>query len=106
MHDPRVDFECNLTRRQFFSQSVRGVSGGVGSAALAGLLTEDGLAGPTGALANRHFAPKAKRVIYLFMSGAPSQIDMWDPKPGLADQFDEELITCSRMADKQLAEKP
>ena len=34
------------------------VAGGVGSAALAGLLAEDGLAGPTGALANRHFVPK------------------------------------------------
>ena len=100
MHDPRVDFECNLTRRQFFSRSVRGVAGGVGSAALAGLLAEDGLAGPTGALANRHFAPKAKRVIYLFMSGAPSQIDMWDPKPGLADRFDEELPESIRMGQR------
>ncbi|MEC7384546.1 MAG: DUF1501 domain-containing protein, partial [Planctomycetota bacterium] len=100
MHDPRVDFECNLTRRQFFSRSVRGVAGGVGSAALAGLLAEDGLAGPAGALANRHFAPKAKRVIYLFMSGAPSQIDMWDPKPGLTNHFDEELPESIRMGQR------
>ena len=76
------------------------MAGGVGSAALAGLLAEDGLAGPTGALANRHFAPKAKRVIYLFMSGAPSQIDMWDPKPGLADRFDEELPESIRMGQR------
>ncbi len=84
MHDPRVDFECNLTRRQFFSRSVRGVAGGVGSAALAGLLAEDGLAGPTGALANRHFAPKAKHVIQLFMPGGPSQVDTFDYKPAIA----------------------
>ena len=38
-----------------------------------------------------HIAPKAKRVIYLFMSGAPSQLDMWDYKPGLGEWFDKEL---------------
>ena len=40
-----------------------------------------------------HFAPKAKRVIYLFMSGAPSQLDMWDYKPQLDDWFDKDLPT-------------
>ena len=34
-----------------------------------------------------HFAPKARRLIYLFMNGAPSQIDLWDYKPGLAPLF-------------------
>lgn len=38
-----------------------------------------------------HFAPKAKRAIYLFMAGAPSQIETWDYKPVLADLFDKEL---------------
>ncbi|MCA9171583.1 MAG: DUF1501 domain-containing protein, partial [Planctomycetales bacterium] len=38
-----------------------------------------------------HFAPQAKRVIYLFMSGAPSQIDMWDYKPKMRDWFDKDL---------------
>ena len=37
------------------------------------------------------FAPKAKRAIYLFMSGAPSQMDLWDYKPTLATQFDKDL---------------
>ncbi len=37
------------------------------------------------------FAPKAKRAIYLFMSGAPSQMDLWDYKPTLAAQFDKDL---------------
>ena len=36
-------------------------------------------------------APKAKRAIYLFMSGAPSQIDLWDYKPKMADWFDKDL---------------
>lgn len=38
-----------------------------------------------------HFAPKAKRAIYLFMAGAPSQIETWDYKPMLADLFDKDL---------------
>ena len=38
-----------------------------------------------------HFAPKAKRVIYLFMSGGPSQIDLFDPKPVLKQRTNEEL---------------
>lgn len=38
-----------------------------------------------------HFAPKAKRVIYLFQSGAPSQMELFDPKPGLAEKRGEDL---------------
>jgi hypothetical protein len=60
------------TRRKFLS--------GVGTAALSTLLN-----GAT------HFPAKAKRVIYLHQSGAPSQLDLFDPKPKLADRFGEEL---------------
>jgi hypothetical protein len=38
-----------------------------------------------------HFAPKAKSIIYLHMNGGPSQIDTWDYKPTLADQYDKDL---------------
>src|ERR1035438_4268390 len=38
-----------------------------------------------------NFVPKAKRVIFLFMSGAPPQMDLWDYKPGLADFYDKDL---------------
>ena len=38
-----------------------------------------------------HFAPKAKRAIYLFMSGAPPQVDLFDYKPNLAAQFDKDM---------------
>ena len=38
-----------------------------------------------------HYAPKARRLIYLFMNGAPSQIDLWDYKPRLAEMFDTDL---------------
>ena len=65
-----------ITRRHFFSRT----STGVGVAALGHLLGRDASAEPA-----PHFAPKAKRVIYLFQSGAPSQMDLFDYKPKLAD---------------------
>jgi len=65
------------TRRQFFGKSALGL----GTAALASLLgdTASGLDGVA------HFAPKAKRVIYLFQNGAPSHIDLFDYKPKLTE---------------------
>jgi uncharacterized protein (DUF1501 family) len=77
-----------ITRRHFFREC--GV--GVGKIALASLFADRILANvaPAGSgnpLAPRapHFAPKAKRVIHLFMSGAPSQLDLFDYKPKLAE---------------------
>ena len=68
-----------LTRRHFFSVSSKGI----GIAALASLLSEDAKA--SGGLPGLpHFPPKAKRVIYLFQHGAPSQLDLFDYKPALA----------------------
>jgi hypothetical protein len=82
-----------ITRRWFFEQC--GI--GLGTMALGGLLAESGYAasvGPAAAnpLAPRqpHFAPKAKRVIFLFMAGAPSHLEMFDNKPQLA-KFDGTL---------------
>ena len=77
-----------LTSPQFHSrrQFLRDCTYGLGKIAAAGLLT-DSLAGaaPANPLAARgpHFAPKAKRVIHLFMAGAPSQLETFDPKPML-----------------------
>src|SRR4051794_15896523 len=78
-----------LTRRRFLRQT----SCGLGVAALASLLESDGYAtvplasqGPVkvpGILGQTHFAPKAKNVIYLFMGGGPSHIDLYDHKPKL-----------------------
>ena len=67
-----------LTRRSFFNLS----GGGLGITALASLLAKEGHAG-TGFAAVPHFAPRAKRVIYLFQHGAPSQLDLFDYKPKL-----------------------
>jgi hypothetical protein len=84
--DPQFEHRANLTRRAFFGRSALGV----GTAALASLLDGDG-ARAAAASASRqglpglpHFAPKAKRVIYLFQNGAPSHVDLFDYKPMLA----------------------
>src|SRR5436853_353421 len=70
-----------LTRRTFLSRSGLGI----GAAALGWLLADDAHAADADPLAPRppHFAAKAKHVIYLHMIGAPSQLDLFDPKPEL-----------------------
>jgi hypothetical protein len=89
--------ECVLaeTRRQFFARGARGL----GVAALATVFGRDSLsAAPatsreaTGGLPGLpHFAPKAKRAIYLHMVGGPSQMDLYDYKPVMKDWFDKDL---------------
>jgi hypothetical protein len=74
-----------LTRRRFFRMSTAGL----GAAALGGLWARDARA--QGAPAGPHFAPKAKRLIYLFMNGGASQIDLYDHKPKLNALFDKDL---------------
>ena len=69
-----------ITRRWFFRQC--GV--GLGSIALSSLLRANTPAANPLAVRQPHYAPKAKRVIFLFMGGAPSQLDMFDYKPMLA----------------------
>jgi hypothetical protein len=87
-----ADNSLQLTRRHFFGRTAAGL----GVAALASLLGEQAAtaneADATGGLPGLpHFAPKAKRVIYLFQSGAPSQMDLFDYKPRLADLRGKEL---------------
>lgn len=82
-HAPTLN-DLVLDRRDF----LRRCGMGFGALALGGLLgkVEAGAAGvPVGNVAGRgpHFAPKAKRVIHLFMNGGPSQVDTFDPKPEL-----------------------
>ena len=76
---------CSMTRRHFFGRQAKGI----GIAALAALLGEDARGSEAGAVGGLtglpHFPPKAKRVIYLFQSGGPSQIETFDYKPRLAD---------------------
>ncbi len=78
--DPVTQHNALLTRRHFFGRS----SVGIGTAALASLLGGGAAAAP-GAAGLPHFAPRAKRVIYLFMNGAPTHVDLFDYKPKLKE---------------------
>ena len=90
--------QLGLTRRHFFGRTASGL----GTAALASILNPELFASPAGVarpgkgsqggvLDALHCRPRAKRVIYLFMSGAPSQFETWDYKPKLHDLFDKDL---------------
>jgi len=84
--------QAALTRRTF----LRGSASGLGLAALGSLLQPELLkaASSSGAVSLQgwpHFPVKAKRVIYLFQSGAPSQMDLFDPKPQMVAHFGKDL---------------
>jgi len=92
--NPVHEHQAFLTRRQFFGRSAMGL----GTAALASLLNRGALsaAAPSqislGGLPDLpHFAPKAKRVIYLFQNGAPSHVDLFDYKPKLKEWHGKQI---------------
>ena len=98
MHDHRNAEQT--TRRNFLSRT----SGGLGTAALLNLLGEQSTtAAPSatgGVLPRPHFPARAKRVIYLHMSGGPSQIETFDPKPVLTKQHGRPLPDSIRMGQR------
>jgi hypothetical protein len=101
MNCHHVNFQMN--RRDFFNRFALGIGG----MALSRLLVRDGLAATPvaqnsfkGVLDQPHFAPKAKRVIYLFMSGGPSQHDLFDHKPLLNERNGEDLPKSVRMGQR------
>ena len=95
------EYGLNLTRRHFFGRTAHGL----GVAAMANLLTRDGFAQTsnatnTGLPGLPHFAPKAKRVIYLFQSGAPSHLDLFDFKPVVVKAAGTDLPASVRMGQR------
>jgi hypothetical protein len=98
--DPFQQHQLQLTRRQFFGKTRVAL----GTAALASLLGERlsaATASSTGGILPAfHLAPRAKRVIYLFMSGGPSHIDLFDYKPKLKDYHGQELPGSVRMGQR------
>jgi hypothetical protein len=91
------DIDRILSRRAFLARSATGL----GAMALASLLPSRGADLKTlGALPKLHFAPKAKRVIYLFQSGAPSHLDLFDGKKKLTEMQGEELPPSVRMGQR------
>jgi len=98
----RQEFRRIQTRRSFF----RECAGGVGVMALAQLLDREGRAAAPGvnplAPKKPHFAPKAKNVIFMFMEGGPSQLDLFDPKPEL-EKWSGKPLPPSMTKDLRLA---
>ena len=78
--DPLSQQNALQTRRHFFGRSATGI----GTAALASLLSRNAQ-GEQGKPDLPHFTPKANRVIYLFMNGAPTHVDLFDYKPKLKE---------------------
>ena len=93
--NPLLEFQLNQTRRQFFGNT--GIRLGGLALATLGVGKLFGAAAPAVPRVHPplpgfpHFAPKAKRLIYLHMNGAPSQLDLWDHKPKLQEYFDKDL---------------
>lgn len=95
--NPLEENYLNITRRQFFAKTAGGLGAGLGLAALQSLFGSQGSAtidqaGDTHGFSQiPHFAPKAKRVIYLHMMGGPSQLDLFDYKPQLHEHRSKDL---------------
>src|SRR5881409_2505513 len=96
--DPLAEMRLRLTRRHFFGLNACGI----GAAALANLLPASLVAETApGALPGLpHFKPSAKRVIYLFQSGGPSQMELFDYKPRLVELQKTELPDSVRMGQR------
>src|SRR5215218_5424510 len=101
--NPHDQFKLLMTRRQFFGRSATGI----GAAALTSILNQD-LSGAAAVVRKDsmplpglpHFAPKAKRIIYLMQSGAPSHIDLFDYKPGLEKYRGQEIPASVTMGQR------
>ncbi len=89
MMNPIREHDLMMTRRQLFGRSALGL----GTAAMAGMIGGEcqTVAASQPNHSGLHHAAKAKHVIYLFMSGGPSHLDLWDYKPKMVDMFNQQL---------------
>src|ERR1043165_9645798 len=101
--NPILENRLLMTRRHFFGRTAAGI----GATALGSLLNPNLFAALSGEaesskmpLGTAHFAPKAKRVIYLFMAGGPAQMDLLDYKPTLADLHGKEQPASIQMGQR------
>jgi hypothetical protein len=94
------EFNAVQSRRRFLRDSACGL----GTVALAQLLTQDGRGAQVTPAADPmaprapHFSPKAKNVIFMFMAGAPSQLDLFEPKPALKKYNNQPIPESMRSA--------
>jgi hypothetical protein len=99
--DPRRENQLLINRRHFFSKSAAGIGvAALGSMLQPGLFSAKGAEDAGIILGEPHFKPRAKRVIYLFMAGGPSQIDLLDYKPTLEKLHNQELPASVRMGQR------
>ena len=100
MNKELLEHSLNLNRRKFLSK----LSLGIGSVALGSLLIPELFSGKSEedmmVTGLPQFAPKAKRVIYLFQNGAPSQLDLFDYKPKLQEMFGQDLPASIRQGQR------
>ncbi|KAA9036506.1 DUF1501 domain-containing protein [Ginsengibacter hankyongi] len=100
MNKEFLEHNLGINRRKFLSR----LSLGIGSVALGSLLIPDlfGSKSDEEMLVTGlpQFAPKAKRIIYLFQNGAPSQLDLFDYKPKLQEMFGQDLPASIRMGQR------
>src|SRR3989440_9762426 len=98
--DPLREHSLMMTRRHFFGRTATGIGalalGSLLNPSLLSAMSEDGQF----PLGKPHFAPKAKRVIYLFMAGGPAQMDLLDYKPTLEKLHGTELPSSVRMGQR------
>ncbi len=100
MEKEQFEFHLNVNRRKFLGR----LSLGIGSVALGSLLVPDLFRSKEAQeeLVQKlpQFAPRAKRIIYLFQNGAPSQLELFDYKPMLREKFGQELPASIRMGQR------
>ena len=88
--NPFREFELLQTRRQLFGRSITSMSAATSLAALGSLVAPEAIASAP-RMGAPHAGGRAKRVIYLFMSGAPSQLETFDHKPNLKAMYNQDL---------------
>ncbi len=100
--DPIREQQLLINRRHFFGRTAAGIgAAALGSILNPGMFSALGAdAGGAPVLGQPHFKPKAKRVIYLFMAGGPSQMDLLDYKPTLENLHQTELPASVRMGQR------
>jgi hypothetical protein len=98
MQQEILEHGLTMNRRRFLSK----LGLGIGGAALGSLLIPDLFSSAEEQLMAQlpHFAPRAKRIIYLFQNGAPSQLDLFDYKPKLQEMFGQDLPASIRMGQR------
>jgi hypothetical protein len=106
MIHPLEEHYLTLTRRRFFGVTSRSLAASLGSLAIGSMLGQaragekDTVPEAASSAPRPHFAPRAKRVIYMHMEGAPSQLDLFDYKPQLQAHYDQDLPDSIRQGQR------